>query len=69
MSEKIKGLVSWFNAKKGYGFLCGPQGEDVFIHYSQIDMEGYKTLDKDQEVEYELTTTERGPQAHNIVPV
>lgn len=67
--ERIKGLVKWFNPKKGYGFVVGPNEEDVFIHYSYISMEGYKTLNKGQEVEYDLTPTDRGPQAHNVVPI
>jgi len=69
MSERIKGLIQWFSARKGYGFLCGPENQDVFVHFSQINMEGYKTLDKGQEVEYELVHSDRGPQAHGIVPV
>lgn len=68
MSERIKGNIQWFSARKGYGFLCGPNGEDVFVHFSMIQMEGYKTLNKGQEVEYELSQTDRGPQAHNIIP-
>ncbi len=66
MSDRLVGKVKWFNAKKGYGFIVGPNGEDIFVHFSYIEMDGYKTLNKGQEVEYELVPTDRGPQAHRI---
>ena len=66
MSEKTIGKVKWFNAKKGYGFIIGPNQEDVFVHFSYLLMEGYKTLNKGQDVQYDLVQTDRGPQAHNI---
>lgn len=65
---RVKGAIKWFNPKKGYGFVVGPNEEDIFIHYSHITMEGYKTLNKGQEVEYDLIQTDRGPQAHNVAP-
>ncbi len=68
-NKRILGMVKWFNPKKGYGFVVGPNEEDIFIHYSHITMEGYKTLNKGQEVEYDLITTDRGPQAHNVSPI
>lgn len=70
MSNTIVGKVKWFNAKKGYGFLVGPKQEDVFVHFSFIEMDGYKTLNKGQDVEYEYVEVQgRGPQAHHVKPV
>lgn len=71
MSETLKqkdvlGQVKWFSAKKGYGFLVGPSGEDVFVHFSFIEMEGYKTLNKGDNVLYDLMDTDRGPQAYSV---
>jgi len=64
--DKVVGKVKWFHAKKGYGFIIGPNQEDVFVHFSYIQMDGYRTLNKGQDVRYELTETDRGPQAHNV---
>ena len=64
--DKVIGTVKWFHAKKGYGFIIGPNQEDVFVHFSYIQMDGYRTLNKGQEVKYDLMQTDRGPQAHNI---
>lgn len=61
------GKVKWFNAEKGYGFITGEDGKDVFVHYSSIVGEGYKSLDEGQQVEFEVTTGDRGPQATNVV--
>ncbi len=63
------GKVKWFNAEKGYGFINRGQGEDIFVHYSQIMEEGYRSLDEGQEVEFELKETERGLQAKNVVKI
>ena len=63
------GQIKWFNAKKGYGFVVGPEGQDVFIHYSQIKVEGFKTLKENQWVEYELANTDKGFQAQDVRPV
>lgn len=63
----MKGKVKMFNQEKGYGFITTEDGKDVFFHYSQLVMEGFKTIDNDVEVEFELVETDRGPQAHNIV--
>ena len=52
MSERIVGTVKWFNAAKGYGFLGRDEGEDIFVHYSAIQMDGYRRLEKDQRVEF-----------------
>lgn len=62
----MKGTVKWFNAEKGYGFIQVEGGEDVFVHFSAIQGEGFKTLDEDQEVEFEITEGNRGPQAANV---
>lgn len=61
-----KGKVKWFNAEKGYGFIEQEGGKDVFVHFSAINTEGYKTLDEGQEVEFDIVTSERGPQAANV---
>ena len=62
-----KGTVKWFNAEKGYGFITGEDGKDVFVPYSKIQGEGFKTLDEGQEVTYDLEQGEKGPQAANVV--
>ena len=63
----MKGTVKWFNAEKGYGFITGEDGKDVFVHFSAIQGEGFKTLDEGQSVEYDLTEGQRGMQASNVV--
>jgi CspA family cold shock protein len=62
----LKGTVKWFNAEKGYGFIQVEGGEDVFVHFSAIQGDGFKTLDEGQEVEFEITDGNRGPQAANV---
>ncbi len=62
----MKGTVKWFNAEKGYGFITGEDGKDVFVHYSVIQGEGFKTLDEGQAVEFDLTEGQRGMQASNV---
>ncbi|WP_053956146.1 cold-shock protein [Inediibacterium massiliense] len=62
-----KGTVKWFNGEKGYGFISRENGEDVFVHFSAINMEGYKTLEEGQAVEFEVIQGEKGPQATNVV--
>lgn len=62
------GTVKWFNAEKGYGFLTTDAGEDVFVHFSAIQIDGYKTLNEGQRVSFEVVSTDRGPQAENVVP-
>ena len=62
------GKVKWFNAEKGYGFLTTDAGEDVFVHFSAIQIDGYKTLNEGQRVSFEVVSTDRGPQAENVVP-
>ncbi len=62
----VKGNVKWFNATKGYGFISTEEGEDVFVHYSAINEDGFKTLEEGQEVEFEIVEGEKGPQATNV---
>lgn len=61
------GKVKWFDAKKGYGFIEKEDGDDVFVHYSAIKADGFKTLEDGQEVEFEIVEGDRGPQAANVV--
>ena len=63
----MQGKVKWFNAEKGDGFIEGQDGKDVFVHFSAIEQEGFKTLDEGQEVEFEVVEGARGPQAANVV--
>jgi len=61
-----KGTVKWFNDAKGYGFIARSSGDDVFVHFSSIQGEGFRTLAEGEEVEFELRETERGLQAANV---
>jgi CspA family cold shock protein len=63
----LKGTVKWFNAEKGYGFIQVEGGDDVFVHFSAIQGEGFKTLDEGQLVEFDITQGNRGPQAANVI--
>ncbi len=60
------GTVKWFNNQKGYGFITDAEGKDVFVHYSGLNMEGYKTLEEGQAVEFDVTEGDKGPQATNV---
>jgi cold shock protein len=64
--ERAHGVVKWFNDSKGYGFITSPTGEDVFVHYSAINGDGFKTLTEGQEVEFDLQTGPKGLQAQNV---
>lgn len=61
-----KGIVKWFNAEKGYGFITFENGQDVFVHFSAINQEGYKSLDEGQKVTFDVVEGEKGPQASNV---
>ena len=61
-----QGTVKWFNAKKGYGFISDEQGNDVFVHYSGLNMEGFKSLDEGAQVEFDVVNGAKGPQATNV---
>lgn len=62
-----RGTVKWFNDAKGYGFIAQPDGDDVFVHFSAIAGEGFRTLSEGEEVEFELRESEKGLQAANVV--
>jgi len=62
------GTVKWFNAEKGYGFITVDGGQDVFVHYSAIDMAGYKVLEEGQQVVFDVGTGSKGPQAEAVRP-
>jgi CspA family cold shock protein len=61
-----QGTVKWFNADKGYGFIAVDGGKDVFVHYSAILSDGYRSLEQGQRVEFEITQSDRGPQAESV---
>lgn len=62
-----KGTVKWFSNQKGYGFITPEEGNDVFVHHSEIQGDGYKTLDEGQSVEFEIIQGAKGDQAQNVV--
>jgi cold shock protein len=64
-----KGKVKWFNNQKGYGFITPEEGKDVFVHYSALQGEGYKSLEEGQEVEFEIEQGPKGEQAKNVTKV
>jgi CspA family cold shock protein len=66
MSEKEQGTVKWFNGAKGYGFIERESGDDVFVHFSSIIGDGYRNLEEGQQVEFEVTQGQKGPQAENV---
>jgi CspA family cold shock protein len=69
MSDRIIGTVKWFNGGKGYGFIARDDGEDVFVHYSAIQGDGFKNLQEGQKVEFTIEKGPKGLQAANVVPV
>ncbi len=62
------GKVKWFDSKKGFGFILGEDGSDIFVHYSNISMEGFRNLNEGQEVQYELYEGDKGPHAKDVTP-
>lgn len=64
-----EGYVKWFNAEKGYGFIAQDSGEDVFVHFSEVKVEGFRTLTEGQRVSFEITQGAKGLQASNVVPL
>jgi CspA family cold shock protein len=66
MSERYQGTVKWFNAVKGYGFIGRDEGDDVFVHFSAINMDGYRKLEAGQQVEFSIETSDKGLQAANV---
>jgi cold shock protein len=67
--DRLKGTVKWFNNAKGYGFIGREDGADVFVHYSAITSEGYKSLAEGDQVEFEIVEGQKGPQAGNVIKV
>ena len=64
-----KGTVKWFNSQKGWGFITDTEGNEIFVHYSGLNMEGYKTLDEGQQVEFDVIQSQKGPQAVNVTKI
>jgi CspA family cold shock protein len=70
IEHMAQGTVKWFNAEKGFGFIAQEDGgDDVFVHYSAIQSQGYKSLDENQKVEFDVTQGPKGPQAENVRPL
>lgn len=67
--ERIRGVVKWFNAEKGYGFIEREGEKDVFVHHSAIQAQGYRSLNEGDRVEFEVTIGQKGPQASNVIKV
>lgn len=65
----MKGTVKWFNAKKGFGFISDETGNEVFVHFSALQMDGFKVLDEGEAVEFDVVNGEKGPQASNVVKI
>lgn len=63
----FKGTVKWFNNQKGYGFIQDESGKDIFVHYTGLNMQGFKSLEEGNEVEFDIVQGEKGPQASNVV--
>jgi CspA family cold shock protein len=70
MAERKTGTVKWFSNEKGYGFIVPEEGgEDLFVHYSEIDTDGFKSLDEDDRVEFAVGQTDKGPNAQDVVVI
>ena len=65
----MTGKVKWFNAAKGFGFIIGDDGTEIFVHFSSINAEGYKTLETGQAVSYDISEGDKGPQAVNVTAI
>lgn len=63
---RVRGVCKWFNNGKGYGFIAGPKGEDVFVHYTSINSSGYRSLNEGDEVEYSVMKTDKGLAAQSV---
>ena len=63
----MNGTVKWFNAKNGFGFISDEEGKDVFVHFSALQMDGFKVLEEGDKVEFEVVNGEKGPQAANVI--
>lgn len=66
MADRVKGTVKWFNAEKGYGFISQENGDDLFVHYSEIQSTGFRTLEEGAKVEFEVTQGKKGKQASAV---
>jgi CspA family cold shock protein len=66
MADRVIGTVKWFNASKGYGFIAHEDGKDVFVHFSAIQSEGYRSLHEGDQVEFSIEESPKGPQAVNV---
>ena len=64
-----RGTVKWFNNQKGYGFICDEEQKDIFVHYSGLNMEGFKFLNEGEAVEFDVIEGEKGPQAVNVIRI
>jgi len=69
MTDRIVGTVKWFNGSKGYGFISRENGPDIFVHFSAISTDGYRTLQEGQQVEFTIEKGPKGMQAANVVPL
>lgn len=67
--KQLEGTVKWFNSQRGYGFITEADGSDLFVHYTAINGDGFKTLNEGQKVTYEKSEGDKGPQAANVTPV
>ncbi|GAB4339921.1 MAG: cold-shock protein [Phototrophicales bacterium] len=69
MADRVNGTVKWFNGEKGYGFISQESGPDLFVHYSEIQGNGYRTLNEGDKVEFEITDGRKGKQASSVVVI